>query len=67
MTDLLQPWHILVLIFLASCYLTPAVVAMRRKCAATAGIAIINIFLGWTFVGWVVALAWAASGKVRTV
>jgi hypothetical protein len=24
---------------------------------------IIDLLLGWTFVGWVVALSWAASGE----
>lgn len=61
--DLLQPWHLIVLAILAALYLTPAFVAWRRKAKALAGIAIINIFLGWTFIGWVAALAWAACGE----
>jgi hypothetical protein len=47
-------------------YIFPLALASHRKCEAAAGIAVVNIFLGWTFIGWVVALAWAASGKVRT-
>jgi len=46
-------------------YIMPLAVAAHRNCEATAGIAVVNIFLGWTFIGWVVALAWAASGKVK--
>lgn len=61
--DLLQPTHLIVLLILAALYFTPTLVARRRKAKALAGIAIINIFLGWTFVGWVVALAWAACGE----
>ena len=61
--DLLQPTPLIVLLILAALYLMPALVAWRRKAKALAGIAIINIFLGWTFVGWVVALAWAACGE----
>jgi hypothetical protein len=26
-------------------------------------VAVINLFLGWTFIGWVVALAMAVAGK----
>jgi hypothetical protein len=43
-------------------YLLPSFVAAARKHPSQNSIAIINIFLGWTFLGWVVALAWAASG-----
>ena len=44
-------------------YFVPTVVAGMRNCKATGGIVVVNIFLGWTFIGWVVALAWAASGE----
>lgn len=44
-------------------YIFPMAVALHRHCKATAGIVVVNLFLGWTFVGWVVALAWAASGE----
>ena len=27
------------------------------------GVAILNRFLGWTFLGWVISLAWAVQGK----
>ena len=38
-------------------YFVPSIVG-RHKANATA-ILVLNIFLGWTFVGWVVALVWA--------
>jgi hypothetical protein len=44
-------------------YFVPTLVAMKRKCKSFSGICVVNIFLGWTFLGWVVALAWAASGE----
>jgi hypothetical protein len=53
------------LLLIGCAYFFPMAVAMHRDCDATAGIAIVNIFLGWTFIGWVVALAWAASGKTK--
>lgn len=43
-------------------YFLPMIVVARRRRQNPAPIAIVNIFLGWTFIGWVVALAWAASG-----
>ena len=41
-------------------YFLPTIIAVAKKKQAQCGIAVVNIFLGWTFVGWVVALAWAA-------
>jgi len=55
----------LLLGFLGFLYFLPFFVACVRKCKAFAGIAVVNLFLGWTLVGWVVALAWAACGEVR--
>jgi len=56
---------ILVAVLGLSVYFFPVALASHRKCKATAGIAVVNIFLGWTFIGWVVALAWAACGEPK--
>ena len=40
-------------------YLLPVLVAWARHIPGTAVIAVINVFLGWTFFGWVLALALA--------
>lgn len=45
-------------------YFVPTAVALSRNCKARTGIEVVNLFLGWTFVGWVVALAWAATGEI---
>ena len=47
-------------------YIMPMAVASHRNCKATNGIIVVNLFLGWTFIGWVVALAWAACGEKST-
>jgi hypothetical protein len=47
----------------AVAYLIPIIIAGVRNCKSTAAIVIIDLLLGWTFVGWVVALSWAASGE----
>lgn len=39
----------------------PTIVAFYRKHPSRGGILALNLLLGWTFVGWVVALAWALS------
>ena len=42
-------------------YITPALVAFSRNHHQCAAITIVNLFLGWTFIGWVGALAWSVS------
>ncbi|HRF12582.1 MAG TPA: superinfection immunity protein [Candidatus Accumulibacter phosphatis] len=52
-------------IFLVFCagffYFLPWIIAWARDHHQIGAIAIVNIFLGWTFIGWVVSLAWSAS------
>jgi len=38
-------------------YFFPALVGRHKRNASA--ILVLNLFLGWTFVGWVVALVWA--------
>lgn len=45
-------------IFLAI-YFLPTMVAIGRKHHNSAAIAILDLLLGWTFIGWVIALVWA--------
>ena len=40
-------------------YFVPSMVAMARKTKRMGGIIIVNIFLGWSLLGWVGALVWA--------
>ncbi len=42
-------------------YFLPFLVANHRRHRNQAGIGALNLFLGWTFVGWVVALVWALA------
>jgi len=44
-------------------YFIPTVVASDRKHSEFWGIFCLNLFLGWTFLGWVIALIWAVSSK----
>lgn len=40
-------------------YLLPTIVGRKKRNAGA--IAVVNIFLGWTVVGWVIALAWGCA------
>ena len=42
-------------------YFLPTLIAIFRSHHQWGAIAVINVFFGWTFIGWVVALAWSVS------
>jgi hypothetical protein len=42
-------------------YFIPGLIANRRGHPNATSIGLLNIFLGWTFIGWVAALIWACS------
>lgn len=45
-------------------YFYPTIEAVLRKKVNLTSIAALNIFLGWTLIGWVVALVWSLSKDV---
>jgi hypothetical protein len=47
-------------ILLIALYFVPTIVAVRRKVVNSGSVFVINLFLGFTLIGWVVALAMAA-------
>ena len=51
----------LLMVALMIVYLFPLVLALFRRHPKMPAIGIINIFLGWTLIGWVICLAWAVS------
>lgn len=51
---------ILLSIFAIFIYFVPSIVANNAKNRNTPSIFIFNLFLGWTFIGWALALVWAA-------
>jgi uncharacterized membrane protein YqaE (UPF0057 family) len=51
----------ILLVICALLYFLPSLVAYQRHGNAPA-IFIMNLLLGWTFLGWVAALVWACTG-----
>lgn len=47
------------------CYLIPTIVAILRDCTNKAAIILINVFLGWSGVGFLAALIWSIVGEGR--
>jgi hypothetical protein len=48
-------------------YFIPAIAAAGREHRQVLAIFILNLFLGWTLVGWVGALVWACTKPVTPV
>jgi len=49
------------ILFLIAMYWLPTIVAIVRRTPSALGVAAINFFLGWTVIGWVVALVIALA------
>jgi Superinfection immunity protein len=52
---------IMLLVILLVLYFVPSLVAWGREHHQVAAIVALNLLLGWTFVGWVIALVWALT------
>jgi len=50
---------LLVLVVVVGIYFLPSIMAYQNKKKNRQAISILNFFLGWTIIGWVVALVWA--------
>jgi Flp pilus assembly protein TadB len=48
-------------------YFLPSILAFARNKRDTTGIVLLNFLLGWTMIGWVVALVWAIKTDVPAV
>lgn len=59
-------WIFMGVLFLAA-YFLPSIVAAIRKVPNFGSVIIVNLLLGWTFVGWVVAMAMASRSQVVPV
>jgi len=54
---------LLLIIAIGGVYFIPYIVARRRKHHNAEAIGVLNLLLGWTAIGWIVALIWACTKK----
>ncbi|MGQ3683919.1 MAG: superinfection immunity protein [Candidatus Loosdrechtia sp.] len=52
---------------LLAIYFIPTIVACNREHPSKAAIFVLNIFLGWTFLGWVIALVWSFTSTKQVL
>lgn len=55
----------LAIVFILWIYFIPAWIAEIRNNPSTTAIFVVNLFFGWSLIGWVIALIWALSGGRR--
>ena len=53
---------LVIVVLLLALYLAPTAIAFSRGHPHAASVLVINLFLGWTLIGWVVALAMSVDG-----
>lgn len=67
MSDLAGMIGVLFLIcFCLATYFLPTFVALFRKHKNVLSIFLVNIFFGWTMIGWVLSLVWGCSDDIKT-
>jgi hypothetical protein len=67
MTHLLPAFFLPIFGFGFVMYFLPSIIALARNKRDIAAIVLLNFFLGWTMIGWVVALVWAVKADVPMV
>jgi hypothetical protein len=58
---------VVVLIIIGIIYFLPSIVANSRNHRAQLGIFVMTLFLGWSGLGWILALIWACNSNVERV
>lgn len=60
-----DPAGLVVFCLIAAIYLFPSLVAWSRGHHNGASLFVVNLLLGWTLLGWVIAMAWSVSAVRR--
>ena len=48
-------------------YWLPTIIAIARQAHSALGVFILNLLLGWTILGWIIALVWSLAAENRAV
>ena len=60
-----EEWFMTVLPLFLIAYFVPFFIALGRKHRFSVAIGLLNVFLGWTVLGWLAAMIWAVNKDVR--
>ena len=50
-------------IWVLGLYFLPSIIAVARKTRNYGSVVVVNLFLGWTIIGWIIALAMAVKSS----
>ena len=50
---------------IAVLYMVPSIIAYNRNHNERNAIIVLNIFAGWTVVGWIIAIVWAVTSDIK--
>ena len=53
--------EVIIGLFILWLYFLPTLIANHRKKENTGSIFLLNLFFGWTFLGWIITLGWALT------
>lgn len=69
MLEFLAGLSVIIIVISLISYFLPTIIAMFRGKSNTFAILLLNLFLGWTFIGWIVALVWSVTtdNKAQTI
>jgi uncharacterized membrane protein YccC len=56
---------VIILIFVVAIYMLPTLIAFGREHPRRDLVTVLNIFLGWTLIGWLAVFLWAALAPVE--
>jgi hypothetical protein len=59
------PIYVLSILVGTTIYFLPTIIAFARGRNNRLAISALNLLLGWTFLGWVVAIVWSLTGNGR--
>lgn len=58
---------IIIIIIFLGLYFTPSFIAHFRKHPNLVGIFVLNLLLGWTLIGWIIALIWSLLARSEEI
>lgn len=61
--DFFTGWGMMICVTII--YLFPTVIAFVRKHGNLMPVFLVNLFLGWTIIGWFIAFVWSTTNNVR--
>jgi hypothetical protein len=56
----------LIILLFGIVYFMPWLIGLNRGVNSLIALLLVNLFLGWTVIGWIVCMIWAVAGQTRS-